>query len=561
MSTAQTTPTTAPYLVLARKYRSQTFAELKGQEALVQTFQNAITHNRLHHAYVLTGIRGVGKTSIARLIAKALNCTDGPNTTWAADDPQVAAITKGTHPDVLEFDAASHTGVDDIRELFEGVAYAPIQGTYKVYIIDEVHMLSKAAFNALLKTLEEPPENVIFLFATTEVHKIPVTVLSRCQRFDLKRLSASQLEDHFNEILSKESIKAEAAAVQLIARAADGSVRDGLSLLDQAIALAAGEEVSSALVSKMLGLADRARIWTLLEQLFAGDTAATFAASDELHALGVDPLLVAQDLLACLHLLTRLKLVPDLATSGSLSELEQNTGAKLAQQVALDQLSRAYQTLLKGAEEIKIAARPHEALAMALVRVTHLAALPPMSVLLQADAAQGEGASAATAPKKPQVQHSADVTTPAAIEAAAPAESPPWEPTPAEPTTKKVAPKQPQSWAEVVALLQNHEPALAAVLTQQARCSVFAEGAITLKIDNGIHTAADILRRLGQALKQHTGQKWAITEDMNASAEATETLHETSEREAQERLEAAKANPDVQKILAQFPGATLERVD
>ncbi len=542
------------YLVLARKYRSQTFAELKGQDALVQTFQNAIEQNRLHHAYVLTGIRGVGKTSIARLIAKALNCTDGPNTSWTEDDPQVQTITTGTHPDVLEFDAASHTGVDDIRDLFEGVAYAPVQGRYKVYIIDEVHMLSKAAFNALLKTLEEPPANVIFLFATTEVHKIPVTVLSRCQRFDLKRLSAEQLAEHFTDILQKESIEADTAAIQLIARAADGSVRDGLSLLDQAIALSAGKKIESDLVSKMLGLADRARLWQLLNNIFNNDTPATLNLLDELHALGVDPLLVAQDLLANLHLLTRIKLIPELATSNTLSELEQQNGSELSQKVALDQLSRAYQTLLKGAEDIKLAARPYEALTMAIVRVSHLAALPPLTELLQTEGA----ANTATVKKSPTPKPQPAPTPQATVTEPAPQQvaeaTPPWEEKAAQPTPAAM----PKNWVDVITILQQQQPALAAILEQQVRCDMMEDTFLKLKVEKGVHEASDIAQRLRQSLKEATQKNWQIT---LLEASANETVHETKQRNAQERLDAAKENPEVQKILAQFPGAVLEAVD
>ena len=371
------------YLVLARKYRSQTFADLVGQEALVTTLTNAITTGRLHHAYLLTGIRGVGKTSTARILAKALNCPGGPSATWDEQDPIIQAITQGHHPDVLEYDAASHTGKDDVIDLFQGVNYRPVQGQYKVYIIDEVHMLSKQAFNALLKTLEEPPAYVKFIFATTEIEKVPITVLSRCMRFDLKRIPAQLLEQHFAAILQQENLQAEPAALQLIARAADGSVRDGLSLLDQAIAQAGGSVVTTATVTTMLGLADRARVYQLLGHLTQGEAAPLLTLFDEMYALGQDPLLLLVDLLTTIHLLTRLKLIPTLATAPSLTELERTHAVPLANQLTLGNINRLYQVLLHALGEAKTAERPHEAVAMALLRASHLANLPPVDALLQ----------------------------------------------------------------------------------------------------------------------------------------------------------------------------------
>jgi DNA polymerase-3 subunit gamma/tau len=293
------------------------------------------------------------------------------------------AIARGNHPDVLEFDAASHTGVDDVRTLFEGVAYAPVQGKYKVYIVDEVHMLSKQAFNALLKTLEEPPPNVVFVFATTEVHKIPITVLSRCQRFDLKRVPQATLLEHFLSILTKENITAEPAAVQLISRAADGSVRDGLSLLDQAIALAMGKGISAESVMNMLGLSDRTQVWALLENIVHGNSAEALKMVDDMVAKGQDSLMLVQDLMALTHLLTRLKLVPALAQGVEVSELEKQRGVPLAEKMPLENLSRLYQMLLTAAGEIKTATHPADALSMALVRVAHLCALPPLASLVE----------------------------------------------------------------------------------------------------------------------------------------------------------------------------------
>lgn len=370
-------------MVLARKYRPQNFKDLVGQEALVQTLTNAIKADRIHHAYVLTGIRGIGKTTTARILAMALNCENGPSTTWEAGDPQCKAIADGRHVDVLEFDAASHTGVDDVRSLFEGVGYQPVQGRYKIYIIDEVHMLSRQAFNALLKTLEEPPAHVKFIFATTEVNKIPVTVLSRCQRFDLKRISIADLSQHFTNICAAENIQIAPAAVAAIARAADGSARDGLSLLDQAIALAGGVEISEKLVAEMLGQAGAVQVFALLEKLLSGDAAGTLADLQNLYHNGHDPVLVTQDVLRHVHLLTRLKIVPELKTSTTLTEIERTMGVPLAEKVPLDGLGRAYQMLLTALEEAKKAPRPMEAIEMAMIRVAYVAPVPALQTMLQ----------------------------------------------------------------------------------------------------------------------------------------------------------------------------------
>lgn len=373
---------TNEYLVLARKYRSKSFEDLVGQDVLVKTLENAINANRIHHAYILSGIRGCGKTSTARILAKALNCEQGPSISWAKDDSQVKAIENGNHVDVLEFDAASHTGVDDIKELFEGVHYKPVQGKYKVYIIDEVHMLSKQAFNALLKTLEEPPEHVKFIFATTEVNKIPVTVLSRCQRFDLKRISSDDLFTHFANILKEEKVKFEDEALQLISKAADGSARDGLSLLDQAIALADDDKITYKSVSSMIGMSERTVVYEFLEQLFNADIEKALEVVQNVHYEGQDILKFIEDNLEAVNLITKLKLVSKLKSSKHLTEIEKQRAIPLSEKLSVSVLSRTYQMMLKIYQEAKIAENALQALEMGVIRIYHLSQVPDMESLL-----------------------------------------------------------------------------------------------------------------------------------------------------------------------------------
>lgn len=375
------------YRVLARKYRPRHFGELVGQDALVRTLRNAIESGRIAHAYMLTGIRGTGKTTTARIIARALNYT-GPDgtagpTTGPTDDCAICrAIAEDRHPDVLEMDAASRTGVDDIREITDGVRYAPAAARYKIYIIDEVHMLSRQAFNALLKTLEEPPPHVIFIFATTEIRKVPVTVLSRCQRFDLRRVDAATLAGYYATICEKEGARAEPAALELIGRAADGSVRDGLSLLDQAIALG-GADVTVAQVQDMLGLADRARIMDLLEHGLKGECAEALSILSDLYRGGTDPVVVVQDLLDYTHVLTRLRAVPELKDGQALSPDAQARAAELAGQFTMPTLGRAWQILLKGLGEVGAAPNPQAAAEMLLIRLSYAADLPDPADLLR----------------------------------------------------------------------------------------------------------------------------------------------------------------------------------
>ncbi|MCP4355892.1 MAG: DNA polymerase III subunit gamma/tau [Proteobacteria bacterium] len=371
------------YLVLARKYRSKSFVDLVGQDILVQTLENAIKSNRIHHAYVLSGIRGCGKTSTARILAKALNCENGPSINWEENDSQAKAIEIGNHVDVLEFDAASHTGVDDIKELFDGVHYKPVQGRYKVYIIDEVHMLSKHAFNALLKTLEEPPSHVKFIFATTEVNKIPVTVLSRCQRFDLKRISSEDLFTHFVNILKQEKVKFEDEAINVIAKAADGSARDGLSLLDQAIALSKDNMIDYNLVADMIGFSDKTVVFDLLEKLVGQDIESVLEIAQQIHHDGKDVNKFVEDILESINLLSKLKLVSKLKNSKYLSEIEKERAIPLSEKLSISVLSRIYQMFLKIYQELKVSPNMLQSFEMGLIRVYHLSQVPDTEALLK----------------------------------------------------------------------------------------------------------------------------------------------------------------------------------
>ena len=376
------------YRVLARKYRPSTFAELIGQEAMVRTLENAIATGRIAHAFILTGVRGVGKTTTARIIARALNCIGpdgkgGPTASPCGVCDPCRTIVEDRNVDVMEMDAASRTGVDEIRELTDGVRYKPVAARFKIYIIDEVHMLSKQAFNALLKTLEEPPPDVKFIFATTEVHKVPVTVLSRCQRFSLRRVPLDMLAAHYTRICDAEKVEAEPGAIALIARAADGSVRDGLSILDQAMALSANR-VSDAAVRDMLGIADRGLVFDLLEAALKGDAPGALAQMRALYEGGADPVIVLEDLLELTNFLTRMKLAPNAGEGDPSMEGERARAAPLAAKLGIPALTRAWQLLLKGLGEAQAAPSPLEAAEMVLVRLAYVADLPAPSELIRA---------------------------------------------------------------------------------------------------------------------------------------------------------------------------------
>ena len=515
--------TASPYRVLARKYRPQSFAELIGQDAMVQTLANAIKRGRVAHAFLLTGVRGVGKTSTARLIAKALNCVGpdgqgGPTITPCNVCDQCRAIAEGRHIDVVEMDAASHTGIDDIREIIDAVRYASVSARYKIYIIDEVHMLSKSAFNALLKTLEEPPEHVKFLFATTEVNKVPVTVLSRCQRFDLRRIAPEKLAAHFAEVSAAEGAEVEPEALAMIAKAAEGSARDGLSILDQAIAHGAGA-VTAAQVRDMLGLADRGRIRRLLELLLSGDAAAALAELDTAHELGIDPTQLLRGLMESLHLATRAK--AGAGADAMQSAEERESAEQMAQKLSWGTIHRLWQMLLKGLQDVMIAPEPREAAEMALLRLIHAADLPDPADLVRRLSGQGATEGQSSGPSTPAQSPAASV---------------------------------PSDFKALIALLDNSgRIELARQLHDQVGLVRFAPGELALKPTRPL--GADWSRELAMALKGLTGISWQVT----LSDDPGEPSLLDQEKIAEERVKAdVLADPNVRAVMEAFPGAELE---
>ena len=519
------------YRVLARKYRPQTFGELIGQEAMVRTLENAIKRDRIAHAFLLTGVRGVGKTSTARLIAKALNCIGPDGQGGPTIDPcgvcePCRAIAEGRHIDVIEMDAASHTGVDDVREIIDASRYAAVSARFKIYIVDEVHMLSKNAFNALLKTLEEPPAHVKFLFATTEVNKVPVTVLSRCQRFDLRRISGEQLAEHFAKVSELEGVQAEPEALGLIARAAEGSARDGLSILDQAIAHAGleGGGVTADAVREMLGLSDRSATRDLLGLLLAGDGAGALAALRRQYDHGVDPASVLRALLEAVHGTTLTKLGATVDTTQPAEE--RATYTVWAGKLSFPALHRLWQLFLKGHDEVVRAAMPIEAAEMALLRVVHASSLPdPGELMKRLEAGGGASASAPRAP----------APTPAAAPVA----------------EANALPVDLAALVELLAAEGRHT--LSVQVDTCVRAVAYAPPELTISTAKPI--PADLVRDLTVELKAITGQSWRIE---TVDAPGAPTLREARDAAVEEERQAVLATPAVQAALAAFPDAILE---
>ena len=574
------------YRVLARKYRPKTFADLIGQEVMVKVLTNAIVSGRLAHSFILTGVRGVGKTTTARIIARALNCVGLDGSGSSTDQPcgqceHCRSIAEDRDVDVIEMDAASRTGVDDIRELIEGVRYKPVAARYKVYIIDEVHMLSKNAFNALLKTLEEPPEHVKFIFATTEIRKVPVTVMSRCQRFDLRRVDVETLTAHLIHIVEQEGAAITHAAAMLIARAADGSVRDGLSLLDTAISTVltespAGEgEVSETQIRAMLGLADRTQVLELLDTVMRGDPAAALAQLEELYASGADPVIVIQDLLVLCHWLTRLKVLPEAAEAPEVPEAEVKQGLEMASRLTIPVLTRAWQILLKGLAEVQMAPAPLVTAEMVLVRLAYSSDLPTPAEIardlnkdkggkIKDEAASrsygGNGGKGQAVP--PPLQTASTVAKSETVEPSLKLSTPPMR-TPLAPDLVPLEEMQTDEKAEkitsfrdVVTLAERYrEGRLQAYLINDVHLVSFEPGRIEFR--PGPQAPAKLAGVLSDHLGRWTGERWVVSV---SQAKGDSTLREQMQAAEDKTRAEAEVDPLVRAVLDAFPGSTITAV-
>ena len=580
------------YRVLARKYRPSDFSGLVGQDALVRTLTNAIAAGRLAHAFMLTGVRGVGKTTTARILARAFNCVGpdgkgGPTASPCGQCEHCLAIAEDRHVDVIEMDAASRTGVGDMRELIEGVRYRPVSARYKVYIIDEVHMLSNSAFNALLKTLEEPPAHVKFVFATTEIRKVPVTVLSRCQRFDLRRIEADVLAAHFARIVAAENVAVEPNALALVARAADGSARDGLSLLDQAIAMAEGT-VTEVQVREMLGLSDRTQLFDLYEAVMAGEAPRALELLGTMYRAGADPIVVVQDLLDLTHLVTRAKISPEVLTAPTMPEAEKKRGAEFAQKLSMPVLARCWQMLLKGLSEAQSAPQALAAVEMALIRLMHVADLPTPGELVK-KLASGQLPAGNNAPARGTASGSnggsngggnggngngathavaasyvggapgngptafAQRGSAARLEAV-PQMAPPTQAPQLQPPQAGLA--DPTTFDELIALFRaKREAILLTHLLNDVHLVHFESGRLEFRPSE--RAPANLANRIAACLLDWTGKRWLVSLS-NAAGEAT--IKQQQATIIAERKAEAAEHPLVQAILKAFPGARIEEV-
>jgi DNA polymerase III subunit gamma/tau len=548
------------HAALARKYRPKLFSELIGQDAMVQTLRNAFASGRIAQAYMLTGVRGVGKTTTARLIARALNYVPvggegAPTLDMVEEGEHCRAILESRHLDVVEMDAASHTGIDDIRDLIDSAHYKPNTARYKVYIIDEVHMLSKQAFNGLLKTLEEPPEHVKFIFATTEARKVPVTVLSRCQRFDLKRIEVEQLAHHLAGIVAQENATADTAALMLIARAAEGSVRDALSILDRAIAFGSGKVETEAVLG-LLGLADRGRVFDLLETVLAGDAGKALEKLSGLTNDGAEPAQVITDLADAVHAVTLVKAAG--TSDPAASEAERASAADLAKRLSMPVLARAWQMLLKGYEEVKASPRPQAAADMVLVRLAYAADLPTPGDLMRRlgdSGSEGENSAPRAIPNKQAPREPAL----AMRREAPPAPSPKPAPPPVAETEDPAPPPslaEPKSFEEVVALAEEkRDLKLKHALSEQVRLVRFRPGHLEL---NPLPTAPkEFGQELMRKLKAWTGRVWIVA--LSGEEGASPLGVQRREREARE-IERIREHPEVKQVLEHFPDARIAAV-
>lgn len=559
----------APYRVLARKYRPSSFDDLIGQEAVVRTVSNAFETGRIPQAWILTGVRGVGKTTTARILARALNyempdgSVKGPTIHMPTLGVHCQAIMESRHMDVLEMDAASHTGVDDVRQINDSVRYAPASARYKVYIIDEVHMLSTAAFNAFLKTLEEPPEHAKFVFATTEIRKVPVTVLSRCQRFDLRRVEADVLMKHLANIATKEGVEIEPEALGIIARAAEGSVRDSLSLLDQAIAHAAGQVKADA-VRQMLGLADRTRVIDLFESLARGDIAAAFKEFRDQYDVGADPVVVLSDLAEFVNFVTRVKVIPAVADNVAYGETERVRAKEFASKISMRVLSRMWQMLLKGIAEVQAATRPAAAAEMVLVRIAYVADLPTPDEAIKMLEQNGGGSPVVNGGSAARGS-----APPAPMSSAAPVRMPTSSPSSfggggARPQMATPAP-DPQgaapvlrvtSFTQLVALAgQKRDIMTKSALEGDMRLVRFEEGRLEVALEP--NASKTMISELAKKFELWTGRRWTV---IVSNEQGQPTLRSVNQAAKQEHARTAEADPRVQEVLSRFPGAKVVEV-
>jgi DNA polymerase-3 subunit gamma/tau len=547
------------YRVLARKYRPQTFDDLIGQEVLVRTLTNAFASGRIAHAFMLTGIRGIGKTTTARIIARGLNCIGADGNGEATTEPcgvcsNCIAIAEDRHVDVIEMDAASNTGVENMRDVIESVQYAPTSARYKVYIIDEVHMLSKSAFNALLKTLEEPPPHVKFIFATTEIRKIPVTIISRCQRFDLKRVDGDMLANHLVDVAKRENIVLDELCSQLIATAAEGSVRDSLSILDQAIAMHTdtngNTDIKSDTLRDMLGLADKSQVFTLLEQITTGKVEEALTQANLLHNQGADPQILLNDLMEIVHYITRVAAAPQLASDVHYSPREQENAKRLTQALSIPALTRAWQILLKGAEEMRQTSQALPCLEMILVRLGYASQLPTPAALIKQLQNPAAIASAAVIqheapqPPRPTSSYSAPVSHGATALATHAVATPQPQPQP----MAKV-----ETFEDVLELFKlKREPMLLSHLISDLRLVSFAKGKIEMKPVT--HIAADIPARINRRLHEWTGERWTL---VFSDAEGQPTIAEQCKMELAKARQYAESHPKIRAVMEHFPTAKI----
>ncbi len=550
------------YRVLARKYRPASFDDLIGQDAMVRTISNAFEGGRIPQAWILTGVRGVGKTTTARILARALNyeLPDGsvkePTIKMPVMGVHCQAIIESRHPDVLEMDAASHNSVEDVRQINDAIRYAPMSARYKVYILDEVHMLSGAAFNALLKTLEEPPPHAKFIFATTEIRKVPVTVLSRCQRFDLRRVDAGTLVKHLENIATKEMVEIEPAALALIARAAEGSVRDSLSLLDQAIAHAAGP-VRAEDVRQMLGLADRVRVVDLFEALMKGDVAAALKELRQQYDIGADPAVILSDLAEFTHFVTRVKVVPAVANDVSLSEAERTRGRTYAAQLSMRVLSRAWQMLLKGISEVQASGRPVAAAEMVLVRIAYAADLPTPDEVVRSLGENGSpsarpqsnGGSAQAQSYAPRYEGPRGSPRSSAAISPRPADDPVAQlDEPAATPTLSIG-----SFEELIALaVDKRDIAAKMALERDVRLVRCEDGQLEIALEPS--APKTLVHDLQRKLTGWTGKRWIVVVSKEQGAP---TMRAQADAQQAEIERDVQSDPLVQAVLSRFPGAKI----